>query len=329
MRQPVRRLVAVGSIVGELRIHVPNQPEPGGSVRAEANAVQAGGCYRTIATARLLGLPSVLVGRIGDNPIGQLLRAAVARADVELPVVPVSGEHGYTVVALDNTGNAARIEVAGVEATLSREEIESVPLHPDDAVLVLGSDLVSTRAGQAIADWVADGGLGPATLVFAPGSLVLDIPDTILDTVIRRTDILALNPSEFALITGVTLPQERGDAAMELLDSLAPSAMMLIRVDGQGCWLVRDGRGTWYDAPPLGDQGRVTRDCRMSAHLGIFLAELARLEDPAEAVRIATIGWGRTPGPDTPWVTVVGPNRADLDALVAAPAHVSRASERP
>lgn len=320
VRHPVRRLVAVGSIVGELRIHVPNQPEPGGSVRANANAVQAGGCYRAIATARLLGLPTVLVGRIGDNPIGQLLRAAVARAQVDLAVAPVSGEHGYTVAALDNTGDVARIEVAGVEATLTRQEIESLPVGPQDAVLVFGSDLVSASAGGAIAGWIADGGLGEATLVFSPGSLVPDIPDTVLDTVMRRTDILVLTRSEFALITGVTLPDARDEAAMDLLDSLAPSAMMLVRVDGEGCWLIRDGRGTWYDAPGLDALARVTRDCRMSTHLGIFLAELARLGDPAEATRIATIGWAHTPGPDTPWVTVIGPTRDELDAMASSPA---------
>ena len=344
MRHPVRRLVAVGSVVGELRMYVPNQPAPGGSVRADANAVQVGGCYRTIATARLLGLPTVLVGLIGDNPIGQLLRAAIARANVVLPLAPVSGEHGYTMVAVDNSGDVSRIEVAGVEATLTRQLIESVPIGAEDLVLVLGSDLVSSPVGGAIADWVADGGLGAATLVFAPGSLMLDIPDAVLDTVMRRTDILVLNQSEFALITGVTLPEERGEAAMGLLRSLAPSPMMLVRVDGQGCWLVQDGLGTWYDAPKLGNRRRVTPDCRMSAHLGIFLAELSRFDDPAEATRIATIGWAGTPGPDRPWVTVIGPTRGELDVMAAAsaaeasateaaetaaPPNLSRASERP
>lgn len=318
MRHPVRRLVVVGSVVGELRIDVPNHPEPGGSVRAQRSVVQAGGCFRTVATARQLGLPAVLVGRVGDSPIGKLLRAALARVDVELSGPRTTGEHGFTMVAIENNGNASRIEVAGVEATLSRADIERVPIGSDDAVLVLGSDLVSDQAGGAIADWVAGDCLGEATLVFAPGSLAPDIPDAVLDTVIRRADILVLSDAEFALLTGVTLPENRRDAAMDLLASLAPSAMMLVRSHAEGCWLVRSDGGIWFDAPEFADSCEAAAERCFSAHLGIFLAELARLGDPVEATRIATIGWSRVPGPDRPWVTMIGPDRCTLDAMVAA-----------
>lgn len=317
MRHPVRRLVVVGSVVGEFRLSIPNRPEPGGSVRAEHNVVQAGGCYRAIGTARTLGLPAVLVGRFGDNPVGRLLRVSLSRIDVETPVRAVPGEHGYTVLAVENNADVTRIEVAGVESTLTRSEIERVALTPEDAVLIFGTDLVSHQAGTAIAGWVADGGLGEATLVFAPGPLAPDIPDTVFDAVIGRTDILTLNGSEFALITGVSLPQDRQAAATELLGSLGPAAMMLVRVDGQGCWLVRrDAGASWFDAPAPNGSGATT-ECRLSAHLGIFLAELARLDDPVEATRIATLGWTRVPGPDIPWVTALGPGRAELDALAA------------
>lgn len=317
MRHPIRRLVVVGSVVGEIRIHVPNRPAIGGSVRATSNAVQAGGCFRTLGTARGLGLPVVLVGRVGDDPIGQLLRAALARIEVDTPVPPATGPHGYQVVAVENTGDLSRIEVGGVEGQLTRADIDQVPVRSDDAVLVCGSDLVSPQAGGAIAEWIVAGGLGDATLVFAPGSLALDVPETRFDAVMRRTDVLVVNRPQFALITGVTAPEDRRQAAMELVGSLAPEAMMLVRVDGEGCWLIRSDHALWFDAPAPRDTG-ATPECRLSAHLGVFLAEYARLEDPVEATRIATIGWTRVPGPDTPWVTTLGPGRADLDALVSS-----------
>lgn len=321
MRNRVRRLVVVGSILGELRVHVPNQPEPGGSVRAERNVAQAGGCFRTVATARRLGLPAVLVGRVGEDPTGKLMQAALKRENIDIAVPATAGEHGYTVVAIDCEGVASSIEIAGVEATLTREEIDHVLIEPGDAVLVLGSDLVSEQTGAAICEWIRDGGPGEATLVFAPGRLMSDIPDAVFDMVLRRTDILTTDRTEFALLTGVTEAQDRPDAAMGLLETLAPSAVLLGRVAGEGCWLVTAEGGTWFASPSSPSSPTdcgATQECRLSAHLGIFLAELARLDDPLQAARIATIGWTQVPGPQRPWVTSIGPDRAQLEQLVAA-----------
>ncbi len=323
MVHPVRRLVVVGSVTGELVVRVPNQPEPGGTVRAQQSVAQAGGCFRAAATAKLLGLPGLLVGRLGDSPTGMLMAAALARAQIELALRPMTGEHGFTLVSIDNVGDASRIEIAGVEATLTRAEIDQVPIRPDDAVLILGSDLVSEQTGGAIADWVADGGLGEATLVFAPGALVSEIPDAVFDTVVRRTNILTLNRPEFALLTGVTDEHDRPEAARVLLSGLASPAALLIRVFGEGCWLLRDGGGTWFPAPSFTALPGVVPDAYMFAHLGIFLAELARLDDAEQAARHATIGWAHVPAPDQPWITVIGPDRARLDAAVAASDHLN------
>lgn len=313
-----RRLVWIGGVVGEVLVHVANAPEPGTSVRALGSVVQAGRAFRVLATARRLGLPGVVLGRIGDDPSGNILRSALARETIELPVPKTSGAHGYSLVAIAGDGAVTRVDIGGIETTLTLAEINSFRIQPGDFVAISGSDLISDPPASAITQWVADGGPGLSTLVFAPGLQMPDIPDAVLDTVMRRTNILAVDANEFALITGVTDPTLRRDAARELLESLAPGAHLLIRVYDRGCWLVRRGVGTWFPAPSFAESTGNTPECALAAHLGIFLAELARLGDPEEAARIATIGWTRVPAPSRSWLTAIGPNRHDLDELVAS-----------
>ena len=82
-----RRLVLVGSIVGDAMVRVPNIPDRGGDVMGTSARAQSGGGFVVMSAASRLGLPAAVAGRLGQGRFGVLVAGPSK--------LPRTNDHGH------------------------------------------------------------------------------------------------------------------------------------------------------------------------------------------------------------------------------------------
>nr|BBH91810.1 sugar kinase [Thermogemmatispora argillosa] len=311
LRLRPRRLVLVGSVLVDLLLYVERLPERGGDLLAQRALQAVGGGFNLLAGAVRLGLPAAYAGRVGDGPMGSRVRAELEALGIPLLLPPVVGrDTGFDVGFVEPDGERTFVTAPGVEAELSREELEQLILQEGDAVYVSGYDLCYPLSGAALGAWLP--GLAPdCLLVLDPGPLVAEIPASRLEPVLRRVDVLSLNARELRLLTG---EEEPARGAAQLRERLAPQGIVVARVGAGGCWLATtEGEPQQIAARPA----RVVVDTTGAgdAHVVAFLAALAAgtpLEEAAYAANVAASLAVERAGPATT------PTRAELLEALAA-----------
>jgi sugar/nucleoside kinase (ribokinase family) len=312
----IERLVHVGNVVIDLVMNVPALPVRGGDMLARSSFVTAGGGYNVMTAARRQGLPVTYAGAHGTGVFGDLARRQLAEAGIDVAQPVTAGvDTGFDVALVDAQGERTFATSLGAEARLSRRDLDAVPVGPADAVYVSGYGLVYPSNGPAIAGWL--GGLPEAVLVVTdPGPLVADIPAPVRDAVLRRTDWWSANLREAQALTGESNPVR----AAEALSGRTGRAGVVVRTGPGGAVLKEYGRPA---VPVPGFAvSQVDANGAGDAHVGAFVAGLARGLNPADAVRRANAAAAiavTRPGPAT------APTAAETDEFLAT----GRAPGRP
>jgi sugar/nucleoside kinase (ribokinase family) len=246
------RLVSVGNIVVDVLLSVPALPERGGDVLATSGGMSPGGSFNTLVAATRQGLASAYAGGHGTGPMGDLVRAALAREGIALLTEPLDTDTGFDVAMVDAEGERSFVTAFGAEA-----RITALPELPaGDLVHVSGYGVLDTTNAAVILPWLAgvDG-----MVLFDPGPLAADIRS--LDLVRARTTWLSCNEREAALV---------GEGWAHTVIRLGPDGCLVDGVHVPGFPV------TVVDTNGAGD-----------AHVGAFLAGLAAGLDPVSAARRA------------------------------------------
>lgn len=309
-----RRLVLVGSVIGDAMVRVPHIPDRGGDVMGTSSTARSGGGFVAMSAAARLGLPAALAGRLGTGPIATLITNRLRAEGMEILLPAVEGEQGLAFGMVEPDGERTFVTAPGVESGLTRAELDAVRVGPQDAIVVSGYDLLYPVAGPAIMSWVQE--LPPQTLLFFdPGPLVAEIPEELLDVTFARADVVGLNRREVGLLTGFGPDAERQAEDWLFQELKRPDVMVLIRDGAAGCRLCRRGAEEVRFPSPAVEVVDTTG--AGDVHTGAFLAELARGADAVEAARVATIAAGMSVREA---VSAGGPTREALDSFMASPA---------
>ena len=277
----IRRLVLVGSVIVDVVLYVDALPARGGDVVATRSMTTAGGGFNVLAAASRQGLPSAYGGLIGSGPFGAQVREALEAESVALLLPqPADNDTGFCVALVEASGERTFATTVGAEAGLTAELLASMLIRDGDAVYVSGYDLAYPH-GPALAQWI--GGLPDAVVtVLDPGPLVAEIPTEVLDPVLSRLSWLSLNAREALSLTGA------GDSAsaVAVMFGRAPHLTGIVVRDGaRGCGVhLSAGDAVHVDAPVV---EVVDTNGAGDAHVGAFVAALARGDGPLEAARAA------------------------------------------
>ncbi|TDD82295.1 PfkB family carbohydrate kinase, partial [Actinomadura rubrisoli] len=116
-----REVVVVGSANADLVVAVDRRPGPGETVLGSDLAVHPGGkgANQAVAAARLGGRVGI-VGRVGDDPHGDLLRGALGGAGVDLTHLSTTpGPSGVALITVGPDGDNSIIVSPGANARLT------------------------------------------------------------------------------------------------------------------------------------------------------------------------------------------------------------------
>ncbi|WP_144764732.1 PfkB family carbohydrate kinase [Curtobacterium sp. 9128] len=305
------RLVSVGNVVVDVVMRIGALPEPGGDVIASSSDITAGGGLNTMVAARRDGLDVVFAGQYGTGPFGDVVRRALADADVEVLQPGVDDQDsGYCVALVDASTERTFVTSVGAEGRLGTRELERIHLRDDDTLFVSGYGLAHPVNGPAIASWIAT--VPPSVrVVLDPSPLVATLDPAVLGPVTARADVLSTNAREARLMSPGPTDLRSVVTAM----AAAAPGTVLVRDGGAGCWVADRSLPDGPVLVPGFPVAAVDTNGAGDAHGGVLVAALTRGEPLLDAVRranaAAAIAVSR-PGPAT------APTRAETDALLAA-----------
>lgn len=221
-------IVVVGSLNADLVVRTERFPQPGETLHGSDLAILPGGksANQAVAAGRLGGTVR-MIGAVGDDGNGTLLRESVASAGVDTTRVAVRQgvATGTAVITVDAAGENTIVVSGGANATLTPEDL---PADAFDGAGVLGLCL------EVSLDVV----LAAARAGHAAGATVLTnlspfgaVPQELLDL----TDVLLVNEHEAAALGDHGVARSivtRGGAGCVVHDGGAePVEVAAVRVD--------------------------------------------------------------------------------------------------
>jgi ribokinase len=224
----------VGALNADLGIRVDRLPAPGETVAGRDVHVLPGGkaSNQAVAAARLGGSVR-LVGAVGDDENGRMLREHSAAAGVDVSFVAVLPEvpTGQAIIPVDDDGENAIILVPGANGAITAASIPA-EAYVDAAVVCLSLEVPMAVVQRAAARALTAG----ARVVLNP-SPFQPLPPSLLDA----ADVLIVNELEAGQLLGV--PVDLASEGVEALrTALAPHGITrLVVTRGAAGAVVIDG----------------------------------------------------------------------------------------
>lgn len=296
-------ITVVGSANLDLVVEVGHVPLVGETVLGgDLRRVPGGkGANQAVAAARL-GRRVAMVGRVGPDEGGTILRAALDGAGVDTTALTTDdAPNGVALIAVDADGDNAIVVSPGANGRVDADDVARAGALVTDAAVLLLQLEVPVEAVTAAA--LAAGGtviLNPAPAPTRP------LPRQLLDAV----DILVPNQTELATLAG-----HDGTVDAEIAAELArglPAAVVVVTLGADGALVVTDHDLTHVPAPKVHPVDTTAAGDSFCAAMADALVRGLDIVDAVRwAVRVGaatTLRAGAQPSLPTP---------AEVDALLA------------
>ena len=234
-------IVVVGSANLDLVVEVDQIPAVGETVMGgDLRRIPGGKGANQAGAAARLGRSVAMVGRLGADEGGEILRAALTADGVDTTrlITTDAAPNGVALIAVGSDGDNAIVVSPGANARVTPADVEAAADMLRTAVVTLLQLEIPLDAVTAAA--VAAEGtviLNPAPAVPLPASLL------------SRVDILVPNQTELATLAGHDGPIN-AEIAARLAPTL-PSPAVVVTLGADGALVVDRGVATHVPAPPV------------------------------------------------------------------------------
>jgi ribokinase len=292
------RVAVVGSLNADLTLLVDRLPGPGETVLSSApGTIGFGGKGgNQAAAAAAFGADVTMIGRVGDDDVGQRIRRDLAERGVDGSGVRITpgARSGGATIAVNPAGENLILVDPGANGQLSPADIDPEVLGRAAVVLLqleIPAQTVFAAASMASAPVV----LNPAPAMPLSAALL------------ARVSVLVPNQTELALLAGAPsadAPSAGLGATAALARRLPVSLDVVVTLGAGGALVVpRDGPVTHIGAPRVAAVDATgAGDCfcgtlAVALAGGASLAEAARISVAAAALSVTAAGArGRLPG---------------------------------
>ncbi len=234
-------IAVVGSANLDLVVEVDTIPLVGETVLGgDLRRIPGGkGANQAVAAARL-GRDVAMIGRLGDDEGGAMLRSALEGDGVDTRHLLTTADvpNGVALISVGADGDNAIVVSPGANGRVALADIEAASAILDTAAVTLLQlevplDAVAAAAARA-------GG----TVILNPAPAP---PEPLPMSLLADVDVLVPNQTELATIADHDGPVDRA-AAAELATRL-PSSSVIVTLGAEGALVVLDGEATHVPAP--------------------------------------------------------------------------------
>ncbi|MFF8912513.1 ribokinase [Streptomyces sp. NPDC015032] len=232
-------IAVLGSTHMDLVAYAARAPERGETVTGrELRTVPGGkGANQAVAAARAGG-EVTMIGAVGDDAYGTLLRSTLEHAGVGTGLLHTAeGPSGTAHIVVDDTGSSSIVVIPGANGTVTE-------LGPGEMAAIAGADLLLLQLElplSAVTEGARVAHAQGVRTILTP-SPVQPLPAELLDCV----DLLIPDEQEAAALTGASDPR----AAAQILLSQVPA--VVITLGQEGClYAARGGEAVLFPAPEV------------------------------------------------------------------------------
>lgn len=151
----MKKIACVGILVADvMAVPVDKTPEKGQLMQVHGITVHNGGNAMTAAlNLNTMGVPSLMIGKVGDDLFGRFLREKLDGSGVDTRGLKIDPQHqtSASVVLSDPSGERSFLHCVGANGTFGLEDIDWSVLEEADAVFVTGSFLMDRFDGEETA----------------------------------------------------------------------------------------------------------------------------------------------------------------------------------
>jgi ribokinase len=301
------RVCVVGSANVDLTFATDRLPGPGETraVRDFRTGCGGKGANQAVMAARA-GAAVAFVGRVGTDPFGERLRAALRAEGVDTAHLAADPARptGLAGILLDDSGENRILLVPGANAALTPSDVRDAAAAVRAAAVVVGqvevpveATLEAFRLARAAGAWTL---LNPAPAAALP------------DELLRLTDWCVPNETEAAQLTGHDAATPAGaEAAADALRRRGPSAVV-VTLGARGCLVSGEGGAFHVPAPAVPAVDTTGAGDAFVGALAALLAAGVPLRDAAaRSAGAASLSVTR-PGAQSSY-----PTAAEVDAFLA------------
>lgn len=275
----------VGDYAWDVLIRANTQLLSGGDIFGEVQLAPGGSAANTAVWARRCGQATRFVGKIGNDRFGRLAMDELAAEGVDTDWIR-SDAHltGSVAVWIDHQGQRSMVSGKGADHYLLPSELPLSALRGADHLHLSAWSFFGDPPRAAVRRAAAVAKEAGATVSLDPGSFQM-IQEMGPETFVSLTsdigvDLLFPNAEEGEVLTGETEPERVADRLAELY----PGAMIALKLDADGSYLLDQGSGTHLPPAP----GRlVDATGAGDAYAGAFLASWLSGEPAAESAALA------------------------------------------
>lgn len=273
------RLVQLSGVIIDHVYRIRAIPAPGTEAEVRSSFLTPGGGFNAMVAAQRMGMQVVYGGTLGTGPFADRIDQALATAGIEALRPRLKGlDQGVCTVLIDYTGERSFIASEGADGVVTDSDLASLPLRPDDWLLLSGYALLYRGSRDALTSWLET---RPGKLVFDPCPQIAAIPDTARAAALAAAHWISANRAEAEVLTGQRDP---GRAAAALANRPGGA---VVRDGAQGAWIATPGAAPIHI--PAHPVTVIDTNGAGDTHVGAFIAALAAGHPPVESCRMANI----------------------------------------
>lgn len=270
------QIVVVGSYNRDLALRVDQFPAPGETRLSLGRAESPGGkgSNQAIQAARC-GAPTAMIAALGQDPAGDEALSLWSGLQIEAGAVVRLSDMatGMAMILVDHQAENMIVVDSGANGQLSERHILAAKSLIAQARLVLAQLETPMAATKAAFDLARRAGV-TTLLNAAPANTALD------HSLLALTDILCVNETEGATLSGRTSPEEIGASLIEM-----GPAMVILTLGVDGAMLFQRGQPPLCAHPPT--VKAVDTTGAGDAFIGAFAAQWLLNQDPSAALHFA------------------------------------------
>ena len=192
------KTLVIGAAIIDIIMKIKRLPKSGEDILCSETVSAVGGCaYNVAGTLRGFGVDHDLFVPVGRGMYGDMIAGDLEKLGYQILIREEESDNGYCLCLVEEDGERTFITVKGAEGRFRPSWFEQLSQYAYDSIYVAGYQVCGTSGG-VISDWMAGAKdrMKEKRVFFAPGPVITDIDQAVMERILSVGPILHLNEKE-------------------------------------------------------------------------------------------------------------------------------------
>lgn len=192
------KTLVIGAAIIDIIMKIKRLPKSGEDILCSETVSTVGGCaYNVAGTLRGFGVDHDLFVPVGRGMYGDMIAGDLEKLGYQILIREEESDNGYCLCLVEEDGERTFITVKGAEGRFRPSWFEQLSQYAYDSIYVAGYQ-VCGASGRVISDWMAGAKdrMKEKRVFFAPGPVITDIDQAVMERILSVGPILHLNEKE-------------------------------------------------------------------------------------------------------------------------------------